>query len=134
MYVEQPADAFQISEQDVYLRQKLTQQVLIMYSLKEGTLQHTNRAKPSTGQDTLTLTRNTLYLLEGRAAPLHITTVHLQHLLRPTAHPSAERLDGGPIYRPLSHPKLPEVCSSVTSQSLTVLKVESAQLTTGIGW
>lgn len=72
------------------------------------------------------------HLLEGGAVALHVAAVHLQHLLRPAPHPGAKRLDRGPIYTPLSHPKLPEVGSRVTGQSLTVLKEEAAQLTTGI--
>lgn len=72
------------------------------------------------------------HLLEGRAAPLHVATVHLQHLLWPAAHPSAKCLDRGSIYTPLSHTKLPQVGSCVAGQSLTVLKVEPTQLTAGI--
>lgn len=58
--------------------------------------------------------------------------MHLQHLLRPAAHPGAKRLDGGSIYTPLSHTELPQVGSRVAGQSLTVLEVEAAQLATGI--
>ena len=58
--------------------------------------------------------------------------MHLQHLLRPAAHPGAKRLDGGSIYTPLSHAELPQVGSRVAGQSLAVFKVEATQLTAGI--
>lgn len=72
------------------------------------------------------------HLLKGGAASLHVATVHLQHLLRPAAHPGAKRLDRRSIYTPLGHTELPQVGSRVAGQSLTVLKVEAAQLTAGI--
>lgn len=58
--------------------------------------------------------------------------MHLQHLLRPAAHPRAKRLDGGSIHTPLRDTKLPQVGSCVAGQSLTVLKVEATELATGI--
>lgn len=58
--------------------------------------------------------------------------MHLQNLLRPAAHPRAERLDGGSVYTPFGHSELPEVGSRVTGQGLAVLKEEAAQLTAGI--
>lgn len=72
------------------------------------------------------------HLLEGGAAPLHVATVHLQHLLWSAPHPSAKRLDRGSIYTPFGHAKLPQVGSSVAGQGLTVLKVEPTQFTAGI--
>lgn len=72
------------------------------------------------------------YLLEAGAVALHVAAMHLQNLLWPATHPSAERLNRGPIYAPLSHSKLSQVGSRVAGQSLTVLKEEATQLAAGI--
>lgn len=72
------------------------------------------------------------YLLKGGAVPLHVATVHLQHFLRPAAHPGAQRLDGGTVHTPLRDTKLPQVGACVAGQRLPVLKVEATQLTAGI--
>lgn len=72
------------------------------------------------------------HLLEGGAAALHVASMHLQHLLRPAAHPRAKRLDGGSIHTPLGDTELPQVGSRVAGQSLTVLKVEATELTAGV--
>lgn len=72
------------------------------------------------------------HLLEGGAATLHVAAVHLQNLLRPAAHPGAKCLNGGSIYTPLSHTKLPQVGSRMTGQSLTVLKKKATQFATWI--
>lgn len=72
------------------------------------------------------------YLLEAGAVALQVTAMHLQDLLRPAAHPSAQRFNGGAVDAPLSHPKLPQVGSRMAGQSLAVLKEEAAQLAAGI--
>lgn len=72
------------------------------------------------------------YLLEAGAVALHVAAMHLQNLLWPAAHPSAERLDRGAVDAPLSHSELSQVGSRVAGQSLAVLKEEAAQLAAGI--
>lgn len=72
------------------------------------------------------------HLFEGGAVALHVAPVHLQHLLRPAAHPGAERLDGRAVHAPLGHAELPQVGPGVARQGLTVLEEEAAQLAAGI--
>lgn len=77
------------------------------------------------------------YLLEAGAVALHVAAMHLQNLLWPATHPSAERLNRGPIHAPLSHSKLSQVGSRVAGQGLAVLKEEATQLAARIlcgGW
>lgn len=74
----------------------------------------------------------TSHLLKRGVRTLHIAAVHLQYLLWPGANPCTEGLNGGSIYTPLSHTKLSQMGSGVTSKSLPVLKEEATQLTTWI--
>ena len=71
-------------------------------------------------------------LLEAGAVDLHVAAVHLQDLLRPCAHPGAERLDGRAVHAPLRHAELTQVGARVAGQGLPVLKVEAAQLAAGV--
>lgn len=80
----------------------------------------------------LSFVGSSAHLLEGGAVALHVAAVHLQHLLRPAAHPGAERLDGGAVHAPLRHAELPQVGSRVAGQGLAVLEEEAAELATGI--